>query len=150
MLVILLAIAAAIFSGCEAAETLSIDEQLSIQTRGEPACSFGKTKSADGIRRMAVIVGVTKYPNLRNKDLPGATQDAKRFFDLLTRKSGFSFPEENVCLLQDEDATSANFVHAFNAQLIANAENKDIAVVYFAGHGGQRKDIGSDCPFSNG
>jgi hypothetical protein len=107
-------------------------------------CSFGDTVSDDGKRRLAVIVGVTTYPYLEKADLAGPENDARLFYELLTNPTGFRFPEENVCLLLNDQATQDSVVNAFEEGLIANARQDDVAVFYFAGHGGQRKDLGGD------
>lgn len=102
--------------------------------------------SSEGFRRLALVVGVGKYSDPMTTPLPGATNDARRVYDLLTRDNGYGFPKENVCLLLDEDATSERFRSAFARGLVDRARSNDVAVVFFAGHGSQAADLNRDEP----
>lgn len=97
-----------------------------------------------GQRRLALIVGVGQYKNEEVPDLPGAPSDAKSIYEMLTGAS-YAFPKEDVCLLLDSDATRAEFVAAFEG-LIERARASDVAVVFFAGHGSQTRDLDGDEP----
>ncbi len=82
----------------------------------------------------AVIIGINDYPNI--KKLNYAVDDAQDIYKLLTEK--FHFPEENITLLIDEDATYQNI----RTQLYETAEkvgNEDRLVFFFAGHGTQKE-----------
>ena len=68
---------------------------------GESWCPLGEAKETDGVRRLALVVGVGQYRNARVPDLIGPPNDARRFYDLLTDANGYGFPRENVCLLLD-------------------------------------------------
>ncbi len=102
--------------------------------------------SEDGIRRLALIVGVGKYKSAKIPDLPGPPQDAKRIYQLLTGPNGYGFPKENVCILVDEAATTANFKQYFSHFLIEQAQPNDEVVFYYAGHGSQTRDQNGDEP----
>jgi hypothetical protein len=117
------------------------------RAEGSPQCPLGApVVSDDGTRRLALVVGVGKYRDPEASALPGATNDAKRIYDLLTGKNGYGFPKENVCLLLDEEATSARFKNAFEQGLVGHAGASDVAVVFFAGHGSQATDRNHDEP----
>ena len=138
---------AGLISGCDPTSppkpTLLVSEVLA-QTRGD-LCSIGPaTESADGIRRLALIVGVGEYKNPNVPDLPGPPQDAKRFYNLLTDKNGYGFPVENVCLLLDDKATTADFKTLFRQTLVQRARPQDVAVFYYAGHGSRVQDVNHD------
>jgi hypothetical protein len=105
-------------------------------------------QSKDGIRRLALIVGVGEYKSEDIKDLAGPSSDAKRFYDLLTSPKGYGFPKENVCVLLDGQATTANFKQYFTDILVNRAGAKDEAVFYYAGHGSQVADTNKDEPDS--
>jgi hypothetical protein len=107
-------------------------------------CSFGDAVETDGYRRLALIVGVGQYKNEAVPDLEGPPNDAKRFYNLLTQKNGYGFPAENVCLLLDEEATTAHFRQAFDKVLVERARENDVAVVFYAGHGSQAPDKNGD------
>lgn len=110
-------------------------------------CPMGSTvQSKDGIRRLALIVGVGQYKNDKIPDLAGPPNDAKRIYDLLTSAKGYSFPKENVCVLLDEAATTANFKKYFTEALVNRAQAKDEAVIFYAGHGSQAEDTNKDEP----
>ena len=108
-------------------------------------CPIGDAiQSKDGIRRLALIVGVGQYKSPTVPDLPGPPQDAMRFYDLLTGSKGYDFPKENVCVLLDEEATTANFKKYYTNALINRARPNDEVVIYYAGHGSQTKDKNND------
>ncbi len=102
--------------------------------------------SADGKRRMALIIGVGQYKNNKINDLEGPPEDAKRIYQLLTDKNGYQFPEENVCLLLNQYADKKSVVSAFKQRLIEPAQQDDIVVFYYAGHGSQVTDLNNDEP----
>ncbi len=108
-------------------------------------CPTGEAVETDGHRRLALIVGVGTYkkPGL---DLAGPPNDARRIHELLTGRNGYGFPEQNVCLLLNADATTAGFRQAFDDALVARAESGDVAVVFYAGHGSQVRDRNRDEP----
>ncbi len=111
------------------------------------ACSAKNiVPSEDGIHRLALIVGVGQYKSAKIPDLPGPPQDAKRFYQLLTGPNGYGFPKENVCVLVDEAATTANFKQYFSSFLIERAQPNDEVVFYYAGHGSQTRDHNGDEP----
>ncbi|HEX8437375.1 caspase family protein, partial [Archangium sp.] len=120
----------------------------------KPACSFDAPAVVEqegefkGRRRLALVVGVGKYKNApKPPNLVGPPKDADRMYKLLTDPvEGMGFPKNNVCLLKDSDATLANFEKAFDQGLVKRAQDGDVVVVYFAGHGSQAKDGNLDEP----
>lgn len=100
--------------------------------------------AADGTRRLALIVGVGQYKSEKIPDLPGPPEDARRIYQLLTGANGYDFPKENVCVLVDEAATTANFKQYFSNFLIERAQPNDEVVFYYAGHGSQTRDHNGD------
>ncbi len=107
-------------------------------------CSFGDAVETDGYRRLALVIGVGEYKNENVPDLEGPPNDAKRFYGLLTEENGYGFPPENVCLLLNEEATTANFKHAFEKTLVERARENDVAIIFYAGHGSQAPDKDGD------
>lgn len=109
-------------------------------------CPLGEAVASNGFRRLALIVGVGQYRSDQVPDLPGPAGDARRMYELLTGKNGYGFPKENVCMLLDEEATTAGFKQRFAQLLIDRAQANDVAVFYYAGHGSQTKDTNRDEP----
>jgi hypothetical protein len=60
--------------------------------------------------------------------------DAKSLYDVLTDPNYGGFKKENVTLLTDQEATTANIKKAIGADL-KRAPEDGIAIVFFAGHG---------------
>ncbi|MDY7233336.1 caspase family protein [Hyalangium rubrum] len=101
-----------------------------------------------GRRRLALVVGVGEYKNHpRPTNLAGPPTDADRMYRLLTDPvGGFGFPKGNVCLLKNSEASLAAFEKAFEDSLVKRAQDGDVVVVFFAGHGSQARDGNGDEP----
>jgi hypothetical protein len=129
--------------GCD--NLTSEESSVTISVAGTfDACNFGKAIENDGYRRLALVIGVGRYKNKNVPDLEGPPNDAGRFYQLLTGENGYGFPVENVCLLLNEEATTANFKQAFDKTLVERAQENDVAVIFFAGHGSQAPDKDGD------
>ncbi len=138
---ILISLTLALMSACGDGRGLGAEA-----LRTKVGCDPDRVEAIDGRRRLALIVGVGEYQREVVPDLPGPPQDARRIYRLLTDPNGYGFPEANVCLLLDEQATTANFRQAFEQALISRARPGDVAVFYFAGHGSQTRDKNGDEP----
>ncbi len=131
--------------GCDNSETAS-STPLDTGAKQADRCSIGEAVETEGHRRLALIVGVGQYKKEGVPDLIGPPKDAERFFELLTGKNGYGFPEENVCLLLNEEASTGRFRKAFDEALVNRARPQDIAVVFYAGHGSMKRDKNNDEP----
>ena len=78
----------------------------------------------------ALIIGIDKYENVHK--LNYAVDDAESIKDILI--NSFDFPEENVSLLINEQASKQNIIKSFST-ITKNAKSNDRVVVFFAGHG---------------
>ena len=78
----------------------------------------------------ALIIGIDKYENVQ--PLNYAVKDAESIQDILVNT--FDFPEANVRLLINEDATKQSIIEAFS-DITTKAEDNDRVLIYFAGHG---------------
>lgn len=111
-------------------------------------CPIEDLSETNGIRRLALIVGVGQYKSTRIDNLKGPPNDAQQMYDLLTgsKGPGYGFPKENVCLLVDEAATTEKVKEMFERLLVQGARKgkNDVAVFYYAGHGSQMKDADGD------
>lgn len=93
----------------------------------------------------AFIVGISDYINLddvEGGDLPGAEHDALRIRDVLVMRAGF--PEENVRLVLNREATKAAIEEGITGWLVQNARPGDNVVIWYSGHGSQMWDEDGD------
>lgn len=78
----------------------------------------------------ALIIGIDNYKNVQK--LNYAVDDAESIKDILI--NSFDFPEENISLLINEEATKQNIIKSFS-MITKDAEANDRVIVFFAGHG---------------
>jgi uncharacterized caspase-like protein len=90
----------------------------------------------------ALIIGINKYA--RCSPLGHACNDAQAVRRVLISK--FGFPDENVDILLDEQATKAAILDAMMKHSAPDAGADDRILIFFAGHGytskGRRGDVG--------
>lgn len=90
----------------------------------------------------ALVVGINRYKNASPLDF--ACNDACGFAETLKRE--FDFPDENVSVLTDDEATRAGILKAFAEFANGEIKDDDRLVFFFAGHGhtqtGRRGEIG--------
>ena len=94
--------------------------------------SYGLAVTTDDIydNSWALIIGIDKYQYIQN--LNYAVKDANAFKSLLI--DNYNFPESNVTLLLNEEATYNNIRKKFSL-ITKSAKEKDRVLIYFAGHG---------------
>ena len=94
--------------------------------------TFGHAITTEDIydNSWALVIGIDKYENVR--PLNYAVKDAKSIQGILLNT--FEFPEENITLLINEDATKQSIIQAFS-DITTNAKDNDRVLIYFAGHG---------------
>jgi tetratricopeptide (TPR) repeat protein len=87
-------------------------------------------------KRWAVVVGISAYQDTALRSLQFADADARAMYDFLRspRAGGGGFPEENVKLLLNEQATYAEVRSALYSFLRQSTDDDQI-IIYFAGHG---------------
>lgn len=93
----------------------------------------------------ALVIGISDYihfDDIEGGDLPGAEHDARAIRDALVGRWGF--PEENVRMLLNGQATRAAMEEGVVEWLGESARPGDNVVVYFAGHGSQMWDESGD------
>jgi tetratricopeptide (TPR) repeat protein len=96
----------------------------------------------------AVIVGISRYRNLADKDqLQFAERDAQSIFTALISPEGGNFRVENVHLLTGDKATLANVRREIGTWLPSVAKPDDRVLIYFAGHGFMFQGKGYLAPF---
>lgn len=93
----------------------------------------------------AFVVGISDYIHLEDGeggDLVGAEFDARRVRDVLVMARGF--PEQNVRMLLNHDATKAAIEEGITDWLVENARPGDNVVIWYSGHGSQMWDEDGD------
>jgi uncharacterized caspase-like protein len=98
-------------------------------------------------RGYAVVIGVSRYQNLKGNDLKFAESDADAVYRVLISKEGGAFPPENVHRLIGSGATLSRIQHEIEEWLPSVAQPQDRVVVYFAGHGFVEKGMGYLAPW---
>ncbi|MCF7875905.1 PKD domain-containing protein [Candidatus Bipolaricaulota bacterium] len=94
----------------------------------------------------ALVVGISeykyedRYPKL---ELNYAARDARAFRDFLVDESKGGFPEDNVTLLTNEDATRDRFDESLR-NLVTSTDEDDLVVIYYSGHGAPGPDYDED------
>lgn len=95
----------------------------------------------------ALIIGINNYKHV--SPLSYAVNDAEEVRESLIHNIGF--PEENIVLLLDRDATKENIQRSFSAFCSDEIELDDRILVFFAGHGhtqtGFRGEVGYLVPY---
>ena len=94
--------------------------------------TYGLAVTTDEIydNSYALIIGIDKYQNVQN--LNYAVKDAESIQDILVNT--FDFPEDNVTLLKNEEATKRNILKSFS-EITKKTEDSDRVLIFFAGHG---------------
>ncbi len=82
----------------------------------------------------ALIVGIDDYQDKSIRPLDYAVTDAEAISNLI---QNFGFPEENITVLKNKEATRRNFIREFT-ELSEKTEKDDRILVYWAGHGETR------------
>jgi len=78
----------------------------------------------------ALIIGINKYENVQKLDF--AADDAIAMKEILIES--FNFPEDNITMLLNQEATKDNIVKEFS-NIAFKAQERDRVLVFFAGHG---------------
>lgn len=94
--------------------------------------------------KWALLIGINEYPNFEADDqLDGCINDIENIANIL--EMYFSFPNNNLMLLRNEEATRDNILTNLEI-LIEKISNDDIVVIYYCGHGSQMTDREGDEP----
>ena len=93
-----------------------------------------KEQWESGVKKWAVVVGISKYRDTKIAGLRYAAADARAFNNWLVSREGGGYAPANVKLLLDNKATSENIKAALYNWLKQAAED-DMVTIYFAGHG---------------
>ena len=98
-----------------------------------------------------MLIGISLYAKSGSpmiSDLKYAAADAQSIYDFLRSRQGGSFPEKNITLLLDEEATKKNVEKALAD--LKQAQPQDYYVIFIAGHGAigpSRSKPGAQVPY---
>lgn len=106
---------------------------------------YGKALAQDTSRKLALLVGINQYPE-GISSLRGCVTDVRMQYELLVHRFGFN--PADIVILSDEPEnlpvdsvikapTRANILEAFEQHLIAQAQEEDVVVFHYSGHGSQ-------------
>jgi hypothetical protein len=91
-------------------------------------------------QKWALVVGISRFqPRIGAMPLDYAASDATAFADLLKDSNVGRFPANQVFILTDKDATTANIKARLN-RISTYAKPEDVVVVYIATHGSSRDE----------
>ena len=133
--------------GCSQLKRLAPDSLaiLGATVRGDSARAVGTSAGSqptvdaapDASRGLwALVVGLSRYASTEIRPLAYARKDAESFAKFLMTPQGGGFPADHVQLLVDEKATADALrrgLHTF----LRRANQGDLVIIYFAGHGRQ-------------
>lgn len=91
--------------------------------------------------KWGLIIAIAEYPKEGGWTPISAQNDIPLIYNAMVSQG---FPEENILVLRDEEATKQGIIDAFNSHLVENAEEGDIAFVHFSSHGQQMFDESGD------
>ena len=94
-----------------------------------------KTLAQPSGRKLALLVGINKYP--RRQNLTGCLTDVELQRELLIHR--FGFLPEDILILKDKQATREDIETAFIEHLTEQAQSDDVVVFHFSGYGSQVK-----------
>ncbi|TVQ58417.1 MAG: caspase family protein [Spirulina sp. DLM2.Bin59] len=97
------------------------------------ATQYQETLTAGGPRKLALLVGINRYPH--HPALEGCVMDVELQRDLLIHR--FGFLPADIVTLTDQQGTRENIETAFSEHLIKQAKTGDQVVFHFSGYGAQ-------------
>jgi len=104
------------------------------------AFSFNFYTQGNRNQTYVIIVGVSDYPNLSNdQQLKYADDDAELILNYFLEKE--DIPEKNISCFINKEANAHEFISKLRNILFHQANENDIVIIYFAGHGDVDKEI---------
>ena len=102
------------------------------------------SSGTDDRQKWALLIGIDRYPKFAPRgQLTGCINDVEVMRQVLT--GSFHFPESQVALLTDEQATREGILGALK-DLAQRVGPEDVVVVHYSGHGSQMTDVEEDEP----
>ena len=88
-----------------------------------------------------IIIGVSEYPNLKDKKLDYSDNDAELILNYFLKKG--DIPKNNISSFINEEANSRDEIgQEIRNKLLIESKPDDLVVIYFAGHGDVDNDVG--------
>ncbi|MFK8104151.1 MAG: caspase family protein [Saprospiraceae bacterium] len=84
------------------------------------------------VKIWAVVVGVARYAHM--PALKYTDDDAYHIYAFLKSPEGGALPDDQIKVLIDEDATRNNIIRTMR-QVLLKADENDVVIMYFSGHG---------------
>lgn len=84
------------------------------------------------VKIWAVVVGVARYDHM--PVLKYTDDDAYQIFAFLKSPEGGALPDDQIRVLVDDDATRSNVIRSMR-ELFLKADENDVVMIYFSGHG---------------
>lgn len=102
--------------------------------------------SPEVAQRWALLIGINEYKSEQIRSLQGCVADVKNMRDILVHR--FGFPESNIKMILNQQATTKNINKTLQSHLLKNnsINQKDVVLLYYAGHGSQQVDENNDEP----
>ncbi len=131
---------ATVFAKDDKATEVEISPKIQLRgpaSKGKPSrpttasTGFVGAAAPESAHRWAIVIGISDYAGTVN-DLAYADDDALEMYTVLTETYGF--PEDNIALLIDGDASSGAIIDAI-ASLEASVDASDEVVFFYSGHG---------------
>jgi uncharacterized caspase-like protein len=94
----------------------------------------GVPEDLHGVKKYAVVIGISKYKDPAIPALQFADRDAEAMRDFLLSPEGGRFEKDKIRYLLNEEATLKNIRTALYT-FLTFANSNDMVVIYFAGHG---------------
>ena len=91
-----------------------------------------KVERTNEVKIWAVVVGVARYSHM--PVLKYTDDDAYQIYAFLKSPQGGALQDDQMRILIDEDATRANVLKSMR-QVFLKADENDVVVLYFSGHG---------------
>jgi caspase domain-containing protein len=100
------------------------------------------TAESDTRNRWALLIGINEYPSLGSQSyLKGCLNDVEAMSGVLVEK--FRFPQENLAILRDGEATRDGILTAMN-DLTGRVGKDDVVVFHYSGHGSRMRDLNGE------
>ncbi|MBK9337449.1 MAG: caspase family protein [Lewinellaceae bacterium] len=97
--------------------------------------------SAQTGNKFALLIGIGDYPAAGGWQRINASNDIFVISDALRQRG---FPDENIFILKDQQATRAGILNIWNTVLLPRVQRGDVVYFQFSGHGQQVADDNGD------